>query len=52
MSDVSVAPTRAEHAAGMAGYVREGERLAQAIGNRGPVRLDPQGGLHRDILDA
>ncbi len=52
MSKLSAAPTRAEHAAGMAGYVRAGERLAKAIGNRGPVRLDTQGGLHRDILDA
>ncbi len=46
------APTRAEHAAGMAEYMREGERLAEEIGNRGPVRFDAQGKLHPDILEA
>lgn len=38
MSKLSAVPTRAEHAAGMANYVREGGRLAKAIGNCGPVR--------------
>ncbi|MDP6563406.1 MAG: phytanoyl-CoA dioxygenase family protein [Alphaproteobacteria bacterium] len=46
------APTRAEHAAGMAEYLRQGERLAREAGNRGPVRLDAQGELHPNILDA
>ena len=45
-------PTRAEHAAGMADYVRQGARLGQEIGNRGPVRLDAQGKLHPDIQEA
>jgi len=44
--------TRAEHAAAMADYLREGERRAAAIGNRGPVRTDADGRLHPDILDA
>ena len=36
-------PSAAEHAAGMAGYLREGERLALEVGNRGPLRLDDEG---------
>lgn len=45
-------PTRAEHAAAMADYIREGERRAAEIGNRGPVRFGADGKLHPDILDA
>ena len=45
-------PTRAEHAADMAEYMREGERLVREIGNRGRIRLDVNGTLHPDILDA
>ncbi|MPY91839.1 MAG: phytanoyl-CoA dioxygenase [Acidimicrobiia bacterium] len=44
--------TRAEHAAGMADYLRDGERRAMEIGNRGPVRLDGDGRLHPDIVAA
>ena len=57
MSELSIqpadgAPSRAEHAAGMAAYMAEGERLARDIGNRGPVRFDADGKLHPDILAA
>ncbi len=57
MSDQATAsqasdPTRAQHAAGMAAYQREGLRLAAEIGNRGPLRFDADGGLHPDILAA
>lgn len=45
-------PTAAEHRAGMADYVRDGERRAMALGNRGPMRFDNDGRLHQDILDA
>ncbi len=45
-------PTRAKHAEGMVAYQRKGVRLAQEIGNRGPVRFDAQGRLHPDILAA
>ncbi|MEQ9638622.1 MAG: phytanoyl-CoA dioxygenase family protein [Alphaproteobacteria bacterium] len=45
-------PTRAEHAAAMADYIRDGEARAAEIGNRGPVRFDADGKLHPDILDA
>ncbi len=45
-------PTRTEHAAAMADYIREGERRAAEIGNRGPVRFGADGKLHPDILDA
>ncbi len=51
-SDPVTAPTRAEHAAGMAAYQEEGLRLAAEIGNRGPIRLTDQGRLHPDILAA
>ncbi len=36
----------------MRAYLREGERLAFSIGNRGPIRFTPDGKLHPDILDA
>jgi len=48
----TVAPSRAAHAAGMAEYQHEGLRLADEIGNRGPIRFDAQGKLHPDILVA
>jgi hypothetical protein len=43
--------TRADYTAGMADYLRDGERRAGKIGNRGPVRFDGQGHLHPDIID-
>ncbi len=44
--------SRAAHAASMAEYHKDGLRLADAIGNRGPVRFGPDGKLHPDILAA
>ena len=44
--------TRAAHAAGMAAYQAAGEALAAEIGNRGPLRLTPEGRLHPDIVAA
>ena len=55
MNELSISaptPTRAEHVAGLAAYFEEGARLAQAAGNRGPVRFDGQRKLHPDILKA
>lgn len=47
------AAIRAEdHAAAMADYIRRGEEAAYALGNRGPIRLDANGDLQADILDA
>jgi ectoine hydroxylase-related dioxygenase (phytanoyl-CoA dioxygenase family) len=46
------AVTRTSHAAGLEPYRQEGQRLANAIGNRGPLRLDADGKLHADILAA
>ncbi len=51
-SDSVAAPTRAQHAAGMAAYQEEGLRIAAEIGNRGPIRLIDGGRLHPDILEA
>jgi hypothetical protein len=45
-------PSISEHAASMIDYIQEGERLALALDNRGPLRLDSDGKLHKDILDA
>ncbi len=45
-------PTAAEHRAGMTAYLREGERRALALGNRGPMQFNDDGRLHQDILDA
>jgi hypothetical protein len=36
----------------MARYREEGEQRALALGNRGPLRLDEQGRVHQEILDA
>jgi hypothetical protein len=36
----------------MDAYVREGERKAYEIGNRGPIRLNADGTLHEEIADA
>ncbi len=44
-------PTAAEHAEGMARYMRTGEARAEDLGNRGPVRLT-NGKLADEILDA
>ncbi len=33
-------------------YVREGERIASGLGNRGPIRFNDDGTLGKDILDA
>jgi hypothetical protein len=38
--------------AAMQAYLREGERRAFALGNRGPIRFDANGKLSQDILDA
>src|SRR4051812_6959603 len=44
--------SRAEHAAGMGAYRAAGARLADEIGNRGPLRLTADGALHPDIQAA
>ncbi|MCW5747671.1 MAG: phytanoyl-CoA dioxygenase family protein [Alphaproteobacteria bacterium] len=41
----------AEEAA-MQAYLKEGERRAFALGNRGPIRFTADGKVHPDILDA
>jgi hypothetical protein len=38
--------------AAMQAYLREGERKAFELGNRGPIKLGPDGKLTKDILDA
>jgi len=52
MSAMPEAVTAADHAAGMADYIRRGTQLAHSIGNRGPIRFDADGNLHPDILTA
>ena len=41
----------AEEAA-MQAYLREGEKRAFALGNRGPIRFTDKGELHPEIVDA
>jgi len=41
-----------EHEAAMAAYLREGERRAFELGNRGPIRFNADGSLAEEILDA
>ena len=43
---------KAEYTEAMAAYVREGERMAYEVGNRGPIRFNADGTLHNDIADA
>lgn len=38
--------------AAMQAYLRQGEKAAYALGNRGPIRFTADGKLHPDILDA
>ena len=38
--------------AAMQAYLRDGERRAAALGNRGPIRFTAAGELHPDILEA
>ena len=46
-------PLKAEdHAQSMANYIQTGTEQAYAIGNRGPIRMDANGKLEKDILDA
>ncbi|MCU0870669.1 MAG: phytanoyl-CoA dioxygenase family protein [Burkholderiales bacterium] len=40
------------HEQAMRDYLREGEARAMSLGNRGPIRLDADGRVHPDILDA
>ena len=44
--------TAADHAHLMETYIREGEARAYALGNRGPIKLGPDGKLAREILEA
>src|SRR5258708_626504 len=37
--------------AAMQAYLRDGERRAHALGNRGPIRFAADGGLHPDIVE-
>jgi len=54
MSDAkrAVATDYGSEEAAMQAYLREGERRAYALGNRGPIRFTADGKLHPDILDA
>lgn len=46
-------PLKAEdHAQSMGNYIQTGTEQAYAIGNRGPIRMDANGKLEKDILDA
>jgi hypothetical protein len=38
--------------AAMQAYLRDGERRAAALGNRGPIRFTPTGELHPEIVEA
>ena len=45
-------PSAAEHARAMRDYMRDGERRARELGNRGPVRFKDGHALADEILDA
>jgi hypothetical protein len=42
----------AEYTEAMAAYFREGERLADTLGNRGSIKFNADGTLHPDIVNA
>jgi phytanoyl-CoA dioxygenase PhyH len=44
--------SKSRHAALMADYIKNGEKRAKALGNRGPIKYDKAGKLHPDILEA
>lgn len=44
--------TASAHAQQMQTYLAAGEQRGRTLGNRGPLRLDADGKLHPDILDA
>ena len=46
------AMTSADHARAMTDYMRDGERRARALDNRGPIKLDANGKLDPAILEA
>ena len=52
MAEAAAPLTAQDHARTMAEYSRAGEARARALGNRGPIRLDANGRLAQDILDA
>ncbi|MGQ3296745.1 phytanoyl-CoA dioxygenase family protein [Reyranella sp.] len=52
MAEAAAPLTAEDHARTMAEYSRAGEERARALGNRGPIRLDANGRLAQDILDA
>ena len=54
MNQVALAPTGdyGPEEAAMQAYLRDGERRAYALGNRGPIRFTADGKLHPDILEA
>ena len=40
------------HAEGMRAYLERGRARAMGLGNRGPIRFGPDGGLHSDVAEA
>jgi len=54
MSQVALAPSTdyGPEEAAMQAYLRDGERRAYALGNRGPIRFGADGKLHPEILEA
>lgn len=48
----AAAASTGDHDAAMREYLRDGERRAYALGNRGPVRRTADGRIHPDILEA
>ena len=52
MSLVAAIADYGEEEAAMQAYLREGEKRAHTLGNRGPVRYTENGQIHPDILEA
>ena len=52
MAATAPAPSAAEHAAGLADYIKAGEKRAYALGNRGPLEVDADGNVASHIVAA
>ena len=52
MGNAAIVTDQADSDAAMQAYLRAGEQRAAALGNRGPIRFNPDGTLHAEITEA
>jgi ectoine hydroxylase-related dioxygenase (phytanoyl-CoA dioxygenase family) len=52
MAEATISSDYGENEAAMVAYREAGEARAMALGNRGPIRYNPDGSLHDEIVEA